>query len=190
MVNEEILGGLRLAVSKGESLRQAMMSFYNSGYKKQEIEEAARALQTEKVSQPAQPVKEAKPKKPRKVKQKKVKQKVSDYETTKKTKIPPKLKRNIISAASKLEKPKEQIKPVKEVKPTKKKVSGYGEKPKSKKKIIIFVLIFFLLLLIGSLVAVFLFKQELIDIINSLKAGNPLFSGGSEILLNDLGQEA
>jgi len=43
-IKEEILGGLKLALSKGESLKQAMMSFYNAGYKKQDIEEAARTL--------------------------------------------------------------------------------------------------------------------------------------------------
>ncbi|MBU4069684.1 MAG: hypothetical protein KJ646_01770 [Nanoarchaeota archaeon] len=43
-IKEEILGGLKLALSKGESLKQAMMSFYNAGYKKQDIEDAARTL--------------------------------------------------------------------------------------------------------------------------------------------------
>ena len=46
MVNEEILGGLKSSVAKGESLRKAMISFYNAGYKKEEIEEAARALKS------------------------------------------------------------------------------------------------------------------------------------------------
>ena len=54
MVNEEILGGLKLALAKGESLEQAMNSFYNANYKKEEIEEAAIFLN----SQPTQPVKQ------------------------------------------------------------------------------------------------------------------------------------
>ena len=58
MVNEEIFGGLKLALSKGETLKQAMMSFYNAGYKREEIEEAARALQQERF-------KEQKPQQPR-----------------------------------------------------------------------------------------------------------------------------
>ena len=33
MVNEEIFGGLKLAVAKGESLKQAMISFYNADLK-------------------------------------------------------------------------------------------------------------------------------------------------------------
>src|SRR3989338_9023288 len=46
MVREDILGGLRVALSKGYSLQNAMQSFYNSGYKKEDIEEAARYLQS------------------------------------------------------------------------------------------------------------------------------------------------
>jgi len=43
-MNEEIFWGLQTAVDKGETLQQAMMSFYNAGYKKEDIEEAAKAL--------------------------------------------------------------------------------------------------------------------------------------------------
>lgn len=50
MVNDEILSGLRMAVSKGELLHKAMMSFYNSGYNKDEIEEAARIIKNESSS--------------------------------------------------------------------------------------------------------------------------------------------
>ncbi len=45
MVDETISSGLKVALSKGESLKSAMMSFYNAGYSKQEIEEAARVVQ-------------------------------------------------------------------------------------------------------------------------------------------------
>jgi len=44
MVNQEILEGIKFAFEKGSSLKDAMMSFYNSGYKKEEIEEAVREL--------------------------------------------------------------------------------------------------------------------------------------------------
>src|SRR3989344_2136816 len=39
MVREDILGGLKVELSKGHSLQQAMQSFYNAGYSKEEIEE-------------------------------------------------------------------------------------------------------------------------------------------------------
>ncbi len=45
MVNQEILGGLKHALNSGEPLEKAMLSFYNAGYKKEEIEEAARFIQ-------------------------------------------------------------------------------------------------------------------------------------------------
>jgi len=43
LTNQEILGGLKAALDRGQSLKQAMMSFYQAGYKKEEIEDAARA---------------------------------------------------------------------------------------------------------------------------------------------------
>jgi len=49
-VREDILGGLKLAVSKGESLQQAMQSLYNSGYAKGDIEKSARELQKFNIS--------------------------------------------------------------------------------------------------------------------------------------------
>lgn len=53
-MREDIFEGIKLAVSRGESLQSAMQSFYNSGYKKEEIEEAARALQMQQLGQPIQ----------------------------------------------------------------------------------------------------------------------------------------
>jgi len=47
MTSEEIVEGLKSGLAKGESLREAMMSFYNAGYKKEDIEQAARILQTQ-----------------------------------------------------------------------------------------------------------------------------------------------
>ena len=71
MVREDILAGLRSAVAKKESLKQAMISFYNAGYKREEIQEAARALQEEQltlgIQQPQiaqQPIQQMQPGKP------------------------------------------------------------------------------------------------------------------------------
>jgi len=73
MVNKEILGGLRLATSKGDSLRKAMTTFYNAGYIKEEIEEAARELGKEGVKTTLKQVPETKPNKP--IKKEKLKSK-------------------------------------------------------------------------------------------------------------------
>jgi hypothetical protein len=44
MVNDEIVGGLVSALSRGDHLQKGMMSFYNAGYNKEEIEDAAREV--------------------------------------------------------------------------------------------------------------------------------------------------
>ena len=54
MVNREVLGGLVSALSRGESLQNAMFSLFNAGYKKEEIEEAARVLQFQSPTQISQ----------------------------------------------------------------------------------------------------------------------------------------
>jgi len=45
MVNEDILGGIEEAVENGSTLESAMMSFYNAGYLKEDIEWAAKSYQ-------------------------------------------------------------------------------------------------------------------------------------------------
>ena len=49
MIKTEIIEGIRRGILRGETLREVMMSFYNAGYSKEEIEEAARAWQTEQM---------------------------------------------------------------------------------------------------------------------------------------------
>ncbi|MFH1608195.1 MAG: hypothetical protein ABIA78_03605 [archaeon] len=44
-MREDILGALQSASIRGETLKKAMMSAYNAGYKKEDIEEAAAAWQ-------------------------------------------------------------------------------------------------------------------------------------------------
>jgi hypothetical protein len=62
MINETIFHGLIEALSRGESLQNAMFSFFNAGYSKKEIEDAARELykqtggQAEKIINPKKPL--------------------------------------------------------------------------------------------------------------------------------------
>jgi|SRR3989338_957403 len=49
MVNQDILEGLKHAVARGEPLQKAMMTFFNAGYKKEEIEEAAHIIHMENL---------------------------------------------------------------------------------------------------------------------------------------------
>ncbi len=159
MINPEILGGLKSAMLRGESVKQAMISFYNAGYKKQDIEDSAKTLLQlqQPVQQPvqqAQPVNEKYPKYiPAKPVQQPVKisQKVSNYGIPRTKKQPKKI----------IQKPKPVSQP--------QKVSNYGTPPtKPKGKIAILILVFLLLFLLGILVSVFFFKEELIDFFNKL----------------------
>jgi len=82
MVNNEILEGLRTAMLRGESLQKAMLTFFNAGYSKIEIEQAAAVIQGEKreifkpetTAQPEQKKPEVK-----KAEQTKVEQQASKY---------------------------------------------------------------------------------------------------------------
>lgn len=180
MVNEEILGGLKLALFKGESLKQAMMSFYNAGYKKEEIEGAARVLQEQKIEkqqiQSVQQAKVTKQKPGQKVPQPKPAktiQKVSGYGRAPHSK---KIRKGLRGAIEQLEKIDISLKTKPKVTkqkpinppPQRSRISTYEKKTKPKGKLITFLLIFCLLFLLGILTAVFFFKQEIMDFLNNL----------------------
>jgi len=181
MVREDILGGLRIALQRGDSLKDAIMPFFNAGYKIDEVEDAVKALEEEKKSQgqPAEPalfvpqevasrteeletnepIPEEKaikiapvPKKPAPV----VIQKVSAY-GEKHLKFLPKLKKQIQQP---VQQPVQQQVVVQ-------KVSGYGEAPKPGGKAVIYILIAMLIILIGLLATVFFFKNEIIGLFTS-----------------------
>jgi len=79
MVRQDILGGLKAALSRGESINQAMTSFHNAGYKKEDIESAARALQIQQQAQPIKQITETPKQKLVKTTKKQI-QRVSNYE--------------------------------------------------------------------------------------------------------------
>lgn len=164
MVKEEILEGLRLAILKGEPLRKAMMSFYNAGYMKKDIEEAARALNAIPAQQrtpqqtPAQKITT-----PAQI------QNPQDQPQA----IPPKQSVSQIQPMQPVQfvQPQFQQTPLQVLDPrfqppmnVIQRVSEYGQKPSSSGLVITFVLVFFLLFLLGILVAIFLFKDELSSI--------------------------
>jgi len=144
MVNEEILGGLKSALNRGESLRQAMMSFYNAGYKKEDIEAAARALQEQESGQSIQ--------QPQQIQQAQSihEKSIQQPQPTQQLKSKPKT----ISTQ-----------PVKTIQ----RVSNYEqETPKPRKEWLLFVMIVLLLVLLGALAGIFFFKSELMEFFNKL----------------------
>jgi len=186
MVREDILGGLRNALARGQSLKQAMMSFYNAGYIKQEIEEAAKALQIEK-SQPLQQftpvpgqvapifqrtsaVKQDIGEKPKeilsqtaKLKQPQTVQKVSAYGPPAQPAQPQPIQQSVqqqvqLAQLQQLQQLQQMPKPIQ--KPLKE------ERPRGKG--VIFILLALLIILIGGLIAVFFFKDDILAFFESI----------------------
>lgn len=156
MVRDDILGGLNSALARGQSLRQAMMSFYNAGYQKLEIEEAARFLKSGNVQINIQP-------------EVKTSQKNLNIQEDKNKNISQGYKGvsaygNFVSSGAQAEQqPQMQAQfqsPIQNV-------SSYGQRESPKGKLAIIVLIIILFLLLLSFGAVFFFKDEIISFFSS-----------------------
>lgn len=140
--NQEILGGIRTAVSKGESLKDAMMTFYQAGYDKYEIEEAARAFMSERNSEPQMDVTR------REVPVNEKKEEVKGVNSSGAT-VPFKQTSAVIPQRVSSYEPPKKMTP-----------------PKSSALTILLILV--LLVLLGILISVFLFREEIVDFFNGL----------------------
>jgi len=149
MVKEEILEGLKVALAKGQSLRSAMMSFYNAGYLKEEIEEAATIVYTTKISStPTQTT-------PQQVNKPTTPTQTSQTQTQ--------------SPGQISYRPEQKVKPLTQ-KPKKviQRVSEYEESPNKLGTAITIILVSLLLILLGVLAVIFLFKDEILVLLNKL----------------------
>ena len=164
MSKEDIKGGLRIALAHGSTLQEAMISFFNSGYPKEDIEEAARSLDAVEMSQTRQipsttsaQIKKPEAKKPliQPPQQQTSKEEASPSSEVSEQEYSPNEKKS-----------EEEYPPLQKPQ-TVQKVSKYGEKPSPVGAAIVFILVFFLLFLVGVLVSVFLFKDELAAFFNS-----------------------
>jgi hypothetical protein len=177
VINQEILGGLKSALERGESLKRAMMTFYNSGYKKEEIEEVARMLlQYNRESHPNFPIQEIPKAVP--VQQPEALQKPAP-QTAQQLAIFQRPAPQIAQQPEILQRPALQIQrpapqtaqtwaakpaPVQAVKYAPiQKISNYEEGITSREKAIIVILIILLVFLIGILGLILLFKQQIIN---------------------------
>ncbi len=178
--NDDILGGIKAAIERGEDLKLAMMSFYNAGYAKKEIEDAARQYILEKreresngspmdVSGIKGITDNAKTKDEKGEKLDKGKQKELELAQKRKEASKQVLGKNLIKTvvSKPVEKEKKQKDNFKQV------VSSYEDKtkPKIKKPLfepITIILVLLLVLLVVILGAVFLFKEELVNFFNNL----------------------
>ena len=145
MINQEILQGLKFALSRRESLQSAMQSFYNAGYEKREIEEAARALQME-IFQQIQPT-----------------QPPLSQSAPQQKKQQPQLPVKNQPAIKQLETPVEPV--VQQAPEQRQKVSNYE---REKRDTVTIALVIILIILLGSLIGVFIFKQRIVEFLNTL----------------------
>jgi hypothetical protein len=146
MVNPDLVGGLKSALERGESLKQGMLSLFNSGYKREEIEDAARNLDSFPTMGIAQP-KNSTPINP----------------------LP-----QTPAVVEKKEDKKQKPEPVKvqpypqlQVAPQVQKVSYYPAAPPNDKAIIT-VLTVILVFLLSTLATIFIFKNELINFFSNM----------------------
>ena len=148
MSKREIVEGLRAAVGKGEPLRKAMMSFFNAGYTKKEIEEAARESQKpQPIFLPtAQPGMPGQPIQPQPLPQ--VQQQLS-----------PPIQPVPIQSPQFRPLPQYGFQGVQTA-------SNYGPRPKPASLVITIILVFLLLFLVGILAAVFFFKNEIMNFLS------------------------
>ena len=153
MVKEDIVGGLKLALSKGESLQQAMMTFYNSGYKKQDIEEAAKAVQSQgsiqELVQKLQPGGQAKQPAQQIPKPKKFLQRFRPKKPVQ-------------------QQTQQPVRQVKQQTQPEKPVQQLQESKKPKGKALLIFLIIVLAILLGILISFFLLKEQIIAFFNNL----------------------
>lgn len=176
MADKELIEGLRTALSRGESLEQAMYTFSNAGYEKAKIEEAARALlyQRKPESMPERPVSPQPKTKPKsRIIRESSPMLPAQTKQQLKPQPSPQVSKPMPSPQTLTAKtPLKQYtppKPVEETKqPSKQIVSGYEKQKTSKKKLTIILLIIFLIILLGGLASIFIFRTEIIEIFNNL----------------------
>lgn len=190
LTNQEILGGLKAALERGQNLKQAMMSFYQAGYRKEEIEDAARAyLYLQRGNSEAEVLSKKQPPQIKSAENKESEKKpeASSGGLFGKKKEEDKKERQKFSL---LGKKKEEEKKFSEVGKTKvpevgktnqkneeskkvvQKISSYEnskkEESKFKSKAVTSILVVTLIVLVIILALVFLFKAELVNFVNGL----------------------
>ena len=182
MSKEDIVEGLKEAVKRGESLNKAMISFYNSGYSKEDIEAAALMMSSPKtpiMSPIAQPSSKSNLAIPFLNRFTKKFQSQSSSELTKEKEletqsalksitpeqeyVPEEYRSQEYSSGEETQKRYPSLQQPQTVQ----KVSQYGAKPSPVGAVVIFILVFFLLFLIGILISLFLFKENFVTFINS-----------------------
>ena len=148
MVNSDILGGLKSALTRGYTLEEAMLSFLNGGYKKDEIEEAAQSLQTQITQSPSSADWSPQP-----IWASASKQKSLQPALISQTKQVPAMQKPVMIQSKQI---------------VTKGVAAYTSKSTSRIRAATIILIILLLVLLGILGSMYLFKDQIIAFFNNL----------------------
>jgi hypothetical protein len=152
VINDEILGGLKSAIARGQSLKSSINSLSNSGYSKTEIDDAVKALSEPEPKPVFAPISIAPPEK-----QKPIFKKLPSMSA-------PVVQPISMQPIYEAEAPVISQRPIKRVE----RVIYYGGEETSTERLLIIVLISFLVFLIGVLMLLFIFRKDLISFFSSL----------------------
>lgn len=143
MVNEDILGGIETGVAKGQSIESVMIGFFNAGYPREDIEWAAKSFQLNQS-------------------------KINAGNTIQLPEVPKKESKFLSFFKSKKKEQPVVMQPFVKKPILKQSVSAYDQASEFREKVILLVLVSSLIILLAILAAVFLFKEQLANFINSL----------------------
>ncbi len=169
MVREDIIGTLRTALQRGQNLQQTIQSLINAGYLKEEVDEAANMINNYVFQPPSIPPAKPNPQlPPRPVSQPaplgQAQQVVSSYpmQSAQPNQLPP------ASFPQPVQQQYQQPQ-LQQIAQTVQKASDYFGNPREKaSRTITIIMVVMLMILLGILVVVFLFKEELTNFINNL----------------------
>lgn len=168
MPNQQILEGLKFALQRGESLNEAMLTFFNAGYPRHEIEESARALQFQiHESQQAQIKNKSSVSNPTQSSVQPTNPPTTSYQTAQPRTMPNE-KYSTSSSVSPINK---KVVLKQKIQEDKQKISDYDSKPKQnilKSKTFVIILLIILLMFIGILISLFFFKEQVIEFLDKL----------------------
>jgi len=148
MTNEEVLGALKSALERGESLSKATRTLRNARYKKEDIDEAAAVVSEMHIELAPQPIQKNNP-------LKFLQSKSSETPSVPSPQIPetPKPKKTLFQKLPQVDKQSQ-------------KVSNYDENKPKKKSKIIYVLIFLLFFVAIIMTSIFFFNDEIFSLIS------------------------
>ncbi|MEK6945794.1 MAG: hypothetical protein AABW63_03300 [Nanoarchaeota archaeon] len=182
MAKEDIIGGIRIALSKGQKLEDVMQSFYNASYKKEDIEQAVSELfsetsQSQQQTQlplplqkinfpPSQPTIPPTPQKiiSQTLPQQQTYQKPINTSPTLQTQKEPDRDTRSLPTLEEIQKRYQPLTPA--VSMPKQIVSDYSKKNKTDPVTVILIVV--LALLLGVLFAIFIFRKQIVEFLNKL----------------------